>query len=92
MVDVCFFFQAEDGIRDIGVTGVQTCALPIYAAYCRQGTCQNTNCWKVSIQFFLFLFCFLCVVGGHLKKTLKSISYWFLLFAVKNRFRAFKNS
>src|SRR3712207_5099899 len=29
-VYVCFFFfQAEDGIRDIGVTGVQTCALPI---------------------------------------------------------------
>src|SRR3712207_9289205 len=27
----CFFFQAEDGIRDIGVTGVQTCALPISA-------------------------------------------------------------
>src|SRR3712207_5731919 len=26
---VVFFFQAEDGIRDIGVTGVQTCALPI---------------------------------------------------------------
>src|SRR5215217_3237945 len=26
----CFFFQAEDGIRDIGVNGVQTCALPIY--------------------------------------------------------------
>src|SRR3712207_7045676 len=25
-----FFFQAEDGIRDIGVTGVQTCALPIW--------------------------------------------------------------
>src|SRR3712207_8289648 len=25
------FFQAEDGIRDIGVTGVQTCALPIFA-------------------------------------------------------------
>src|SRR5882757_4316841 len=24
-----FFFQAADGIRDIGVTGVQTCALPI---------------------------------------------------------------
>src|SRR5476651_2614515 len=24
-----FFFLAEDGIRDIGVTGVQTCALPI---------------------------------------------------------------
>src|SRR3712207_7652900 len=25
-----FFFQAEDGIRNIGVTGVQTCALPIF--------------------------------------------------------------
>src|SRR3712207_2551135 len=33
IVRVCwvFFFQAEDGIRDIGVTGVQTCALPISA-------------------------------------------------------------
>src|SRR2546430_100981 len=26
----CFFFQAEDGIRDLTVTGVQTCALPIF--------------------------------------------------------------
>src|SRR5690554_8184627 len=26
-----FFFQAEDGIRDADVTGVQTCALPIWA-------------------------------------------------------------
>ena len=25
-----FFFQAEDGIRDYDVTGVQTCALPIF--------------------------------------------------------------
>src|SRR5256885_10516748 len=32
-----FFFQAEDGIRDYKVTGVQTCALPIYIsrANCR---------------------------------------------------------
>src|SRR5207244_7864201 len=28
---ICFFFQAEDGIRDDLVTGVQTCALPISA-------------------------------------------------------------
>src|SRR6266542_7149008 len=28
---ISFFFQAEDGIRDATVTGVQTCALPIYA-------------------------------------------------------------
>src|SRR5205085_8678794 len=39
-----FFFQAEDGIRDLTVTGVQTCALPIWAApraeaarQCRRG-------------------------------------------------------
>src|SRR5205085_8643286 len=30
-LSVCFFFQAEDGIRDLTVTGVQTCALPISA-------------------------------------------------------------
>src|SRR2546427_6723123 len=29
MVVFFFFFQAEDGIRDLTVTGVQTCALPI---------------------------------------------------------------
>ena len=29
-VVVIFFFQAEDGIRDSPVTGVQTCALPIF--------------------------------------------------------------
>src|SRR5690625_7246987 len=29
---LCLFFQAEDGIRDGHVTGVQTCALPIYPA------------------------------------------------------------
>src|SRR5256885_11837377 len=30
VMGVVFFFQAEDGIRDYKVTGVQTCALPIY--------------------------------------------------------------
>src|SRR5260370_1513880 len=33
-----FFFQAEDGIRDSSVTGVQTCALPIFIdERCRRG-------------------------------------------------------
>src|SRR3989441_4717181 len=32
-----FFFQAEDGIRDKLVTGVQTCALPISTEVCIQG-------------------------------------------------------
>src|SRR2546429_6881784 len=32
---VFFFFQAEDGIRDVAVTGVQTCALPILLPFGR---------------------------------------------------------
>src|SRR5699024_5217437 len=49
---VFFFFQAEDGIRDRNVTGVQTCALPIYHFYfgkenqyspiCRRNVVQQT--------------------------------------------------
>ena len=38
-----FFFQAEDGIRDIGVTGVQTCALPIYSFTAGQRRLQNNT-------------------------------------------------
>src|SRR3712207_8368583 len=41
IVCVIFFFQAEDGIRDIGVTGVQTCALPI-SARCRSVLSSST--------------------------------------------------
>src|SRR5690606_40908748 len=33
LFDLGFFFQAEDGIRDFHVTGVQTCALPISITY-----------------------------------------------------------
>src|SRR2546430_7946128 len=51
---VFFFFQAEDGIRDLTVTGVQTCALPIslHANYAnsrfkREATCAFTlNFWQ----------------------------------------------
>src|SRR2546430_8208961 len=32
-IDTVCFFQAEDGIRDLTVTGVQTCALPIFAEF-----------------------------------------------------------
>src|SRR3712207_7117718 len=35
------FFQAEDGIRDIGVTGVQTCALPISGCGRRAATASH---------------------------------------------------
>src|SRR5262249_57097333 len=36
-----FFFQAEDGIRDWSVTGVQTCALPIFE--CGAGVASVAN-------------------------------------------------
>src|SRR6266498_920866 len=35
-----FFFQAEDGIRDADVTGVQTCALPIYEGHSANPFCE----------------------------------------------------
>src|SRR5256884_5805336 len=37
-----FFFQAEDGIRDVAVTGVQTCALPI---------CGDIRLTEAGLQF-----------------------------------------
>src|SRR5438093_13143804 len=50
-----FFFQAEDGIRDWSVTGVQTCALPISACACSFST-RLTRCstWvlpRISTRF-----------------------------------------
>src|SRR5699024_11352629 len=38
LILLCFFFQAEDGIRYRNVTGVQTCALPISVAKVREST------------------------------------------------------
>src|SRR5256886_5630148 len=38
-----FFFQAEDGIRDLTVTGVQTCALPIYRQTNRHQAFQEVH-------------------------------------------------
>src|SRR5260221_9785174 len=52
-----FFFQAEDGIRDHCVTGVQTCALPILTAkYSKTATPENfreliIGCLKVRNAF-----------------------------------------
>src|SRR3712207_7657478 len=44
---VFFFFQAEDGIRDIGVTGVQTCALPIFTpSLIRRGEASIRKRWR----------------------------------------------
>src|SRR5437773_6292460 len=40
---ILFFFQAEDGIRDRDVTGVQTCALPIFASQRTRSSCSATT-------------------------------------------------
>src|SRR6266436_10260600 len=47
--DLCvvFFFQAEAGIRDVAVTGVQTCALPILVAVLTGAF----SLWEASVQF-----------------------------------------
>src|SRR5256886_4204661 len=42
-----FFFQAEDGIRDLTVTGVQTCALPILMANGRSLIARRTTATEV---------------------------------------------
>src|SRR5688500_20095606 len=41
-----FFFQAEDGIRDYKVTGVQTCALPISRDICNQALSSAASRWQ----------------------------------------------
>src|SRR5260370_274194 len=41
-----FFFQAEDGIRDSSVTGVQTCALPISARAHERGVDSGARLWQ----------------------------------------------
>src|SRR5947209_9872323 len=43
-----FFFQAEDGIRDIGVTGVQTCALPIWGR--PPSNAQSCPVWRDALR------------------------------------------
>src|SRR2546429_3969668 len=57
-----FFFQAEDGIRDVAVTGVQTCALPIslnayftYSIVLGRGVPWKTALGVVFLSGVLFL-------------------------------------
>src|SRR5882762_8460478 len=45
-----FFFQAEDGIRDSSVTGVQTCALPISARCTQSYGRPLLNAWSMACQ------------------------------------------
>src|SRR5690554_3753264 len=47
-----FFFQAEDGIRDADVTGVQTCALPISFLGCLKTEAQFSFLKRVQCDLF----------------------------------------
>src|SRR4029434_5480514 len=57
------FFQAEDGIRDSSVTGVQTCALPIcfhpvsnWGPFACEANVITTTLWKqITLAFALFV-------------------------------------
>src|SRR5699024_11911294 len=50
-----FFFQAEDGIRDRNVTGVQTCALPISPVL--SATRTRDSCWITRVLLDLDSMC-----------------------------------
>src|SRR6266508_5857362 len=51
MVGFFFFFQAEDGIRDGHVTGVQTCALPIsIRSRSSSSFCSGKSTWKARMS------------------------------------------
>src|SRR2546430_9221552 len=54
-VSSVFFFQAEDGIRDLTVTGVQTCALPIGFGFGRSdgGTIGEALCQELRVLMVL---------------------------------------
>src|SRR5690349_23859166 len=45
-----FFFQAEDGIRDLYVTGVQTCALPISFGSLRRASSTEPTIWPTGSE------------------------------------------
>src|SRR5437763_4643858 len=66
-----FFFQAEDGIRDTSVTGVQTCALPIFNGVIT-GLSIGVLLWLIGVQpalmfgVFAFLGEFLPNIGAFL--------------------------
>src|SRR2546430_17013203 len=55
-----FFFQAEDGIRDLTVTGVQTCALPISFEMAFK---ERIRTWRIAMAAMVLLGVFVQIVG-----------------------------
>ena len=63
-----FFFQAEDGIRDVAVTGVQTCALPICVCVCeRERDGRERECVCVCVSVCVCFRTCMCVIASKLR-------------------------
>src|SRR5205807_5386662 len=65
-----FFFQAEDGIRDYKVTGVQTCALPIYPG--RSAACEPASATRIHFGSTVTI---QVLEGAHVVRSRVVISY-----------------
>src|ERR1035437_6479838 len=82
-LNLVFFFQAEDGIRDIGVTGVQTCALPISqigARACGKARCRSALEHQIFDPEFLAIFALaalVAVLAYRVDVRTKAMDFWF---------------
>src|SRR5690625_5681903 len=80
MYDLYFFFQAEDGIRDGHVTGVQTCALPILS--------QNLGITrKEAKQFIERYFAIYPGVASYMKEIVQEAKHQGFVTTIMNRRR-----
>src|SRR5690606_39733081 len=77
-----FFFQAEDGIRDFHVTGVQTCALPIWMNNRSSPSLLRTR-WRMAPLVFhsRSLISALCSASGACNGQSPSLGMWLKLKA-----------
>src|SRR5690625_6035284 len=74
-----FFFQAEDGIRDGHVTGVQTCALPI----CRLGSLQQLAIVLGIFTALLSNALLAAVAGGSAEQLWLGVDAWRWMFMIE---------
>src|SRR5690606_40267975 len=71
---LAFFFQAEDGIRDFHVTGVQTCALPIYKTFAKSMRNQTYNRCHLLSPVFPYSASFIYVLIGFFARCLRHLT------------------
>src|SRR5690348_18475975 len=82
-----FFFQAEDGIRDGRVTGVQTCALPIWCVTMQKSTPSRTSSAGIgsSTSGFGFGFGVFSIGRSEERRVGKECRYWRLTHNIKKK-------